>query len=86
MIGILAVLSVSWPAAAQRDDRRMPPPAKDTQAPGSSTQGQRMPGREEPDERQTHRRMTPEERQQLRRDINDHGREIYRPAPKNTRP
>ncbi len=31
-------------------------------------------------------RMTPEERRQLRRDVNDHGRDIYRDRSKPNRP
>jgi len=31
-------------------------------------------------------RMTPEQRRQLRRDVNDHGRDIYRDRSKSNRP
>ena len=80
-IGIAVALMVAWPAAAQHPPgpggRRMqPPPAQRQFQPPPQRQFQ-PPGRESgSDDRRG--RMTPEERQQLRRDINQHGREVYR--------
>ncbi len=80
MVGILVVFAASGQAGAQPREGRMQPP------PGKGMGPQQMPAREDP-ERQRMRermmRMTPEARQQLRRDIHDHGREIYREAPKD---
>lgn len=79
---LAAALAAALPAFAEHPPgpggRRMQPPP-----PGQRPfmpPGQRQyppPGREAgSDDRRG--RMTPEERQQLRRDINQHGREVYR--------
>ncbi len=73
--GVFAALLTTWPAIAQQvpqdrraarsgppEERPMPPPARRV---GSMEHPR-------PDE------MTPEERRQLRRDIYDHGRDVYR--------
>ena len=73
--GILAALSGTWPAVAQQGpppDRRAArsgPPEERLMPPARRVGSMERP---RPDE------MTPEERQQLRRDIYDHGREVYR--------
>ncbi|MGC2520157.1 MAG: hypothetical protein WA373_13760 [Burkholderiales bacterium] len=76
------VLMASLPVTAQQvqGDRRVgraapvgPMPAQH-QAPAREANRQ---NREAPRDG----RMTPEERQQLRRDVHDHGREIYRDRP-----
>ena len=70
-----------WPSAAQQG----PPPGR--RAPDRPQQPmpmrpvpppppQQFPGREAQDPRRAG--MTPDERQQLRRDITDHGRDVYR--------
>jgi hypothetical protein len=81
MASLAALLAAAWPAGAQPGpggggrrgmDRPMPqrpmgpPPERGWQRPGG--------------EGMQHRRgmMTPEEREKLRRDIGQHGREIYR--------
>ena len=78
---LAAALAAALPAFAEHPPgpggRRMqPPPGQRPFMPP----GQRQyppPGREAgSDDRRG--RMTPEERQQLRRDINQHGREVYR--------
>ena len=72
--GILAALLGTWPAVAQQDppDRRAARsgPAEERPMPPARRVGSME--RPRPDQ------MTPEERQQLRRDIYDHGREVYR--------
>jgi len=71
---LVLLLSMPWSVEAQqrhggggRPDRGMPA-ARPMPAQGM----QPMPQRSQPPER-----MTPEERQQLRRDISQHGREVY---------
>jgi len=72
--GVLAVLSAAWPVAAQqvppdrRAERAGPPQGKPMPQPrhAGSLEGMRS------DE------MSPDERRQLRRDIYDHGRDVYR--------
>ena len=83
LIAGMLMLLVSLPAAAQQG-------GKHSGAGGGS--GRQMPPQQVPahdagsQQRDTHRegRMTPEQRRQLRRDVHDHGRDIYRdrPAPK----
>ena len=77
-----ALMMMTWPAAAQQ-----PPPGsfdRDRQAagrdrtpgpPGPPAREASWPGRDGHD---GHGRMSREERQQLRRDIDSHGRDIYR--------
>ncbi len=72
--GVFAMLLASWPAAAQQG-----PPDRRAERPGPP-EGRPMPQprrtgsmeRPRPDE------MSPEARRQLRRDIYDHGRDVYR--------
>ena len=72
MLCMVWVLSASVPAVAQQQerDRRQPQPPVfvPPQKPGAAVPP-RAPQLE---------RMTPDERRQLRRDITDHGREVYR--------
>jgi len=49
------------------------PPGREAVWPGPA-----QPGQQGQDGHGSHGRMSPEERQQLRRDINSHGRDIYR--------
>jgi hypothetical protein len=74
---MIVVLLASWPAGAQqgtpveRAERSGPPPqGRPMPMPMAPLQG--APARAPQD------RMTPEERQQLRRDIHQHGRDVYR--------
>ena len=76
------VLLASFPALAQKGGKRM-----EQGGPSRHTQGQQVPtGATGPQHRDAHLegRMTPEQRQQLRRDVHKHGRDIYRqhPGPK----
>ena len=81
LAGVLLVLVASLPAQAQPGDgqRRF-----------ERFQQQREMRREEFQRRQFERdgqegrpgRLTPEERQQLRRDIREHGRDVYRDRPR----
>lgn len=81
MAAALAALMISLPVTAvaqppqgpygrpDRHDRerdRERPPARETSWPGREGHGQRGES------------MSPQEREQLRRDINSHGRDIYR--------
>ena len=74
-LGVLVLLA-SFPAAAQKGGKRM-----EQGGPSRHTQGQQVPtGAAGPHHRDGHAegRMTPEQRQQLRRDVHNHGRDIYR--------
>jgi hypothetical protein len=82
MAGIAALLAAAVPGHAQPPGpgggrRGMEPPMR----PMPPTQRDQMPprdfrgGREAPDPRRG--QMSPEERRQLRRDISDHGRDVY---------
>jgi len=53
-------------------------------APGRPTPPQQIPARDTTHNRDA--RMTPEQRQQLRRDVHDHGRDIYRDRTGQNRP
>jgi hypothetical protein len=78
----MLILLTSPPATAQQGGKRLGPGG-----PGRQMAPQQVPAR---DTELQHRgaphdkRMTPEQRRQLRRDVHNHGRDIYRdrPAPK----
>ena len=75
--GVALILLASLPAAAQQQaqgDR-----GAGRGAPGRPTPPQQVPARDTTN-RDANRdaRMTPEQRRQLRRDVHDHGRDIYR--------
>jgi len=78
----LAAIAAAWPAAAQPG----PPPGRPGQHMGPPP-GRPMPpareasfgGRGPANPPAPHERMTPDERRQLRQDINQHGREVYSP-------
>ena len=75
--GVALILLASLPAAAQQQaqgDR-----GAGRGAPGRPTPPQQVPARDTTN-RDVNRdaRMTPEQRRQLRRDVHDHGRDIYR--------
>ena len=76
MASIATLLTAAWPAHAQQPPgngrrgmdqpmRPMPPPQRD-----------QMPPRDAQDPLRG--QLTPDERRQLRRDIGDHGRDVYR--------
>ena len=78
--GLAAALVAAWPAFAQtgpqgRRAMDRPPPAQPMQP--------SRPGDLRERDKETPRRatMTPDERRDLRRDIRDHGREVYRDPP-----
>jgi len=80
LIGVLLAAVISLPASAQHAQG-----GGRAAGPGRPTSPQQVPAR---DMRQQQRdanrdaRMTPEQRRQLRRDVADHGRDIYgRPRP-----
>ena len=79
--GVALILLASLPAAAQQQaqgDR-----GAGRGAPGRPTPPQQVPAR---DTTNRDARMTPEQRRQLRRDVHDHGRDIYRDRSGQNRP
>jgi hypothetical protein len=81
---IALMLLTSYPAMAQQGSRGI-----GHAAPGRPTPPQPMPARDSAwQNREANRdaRMTPEQRQQLRRDVHDHGRDIYRERTGQNRP
>ena len=84
--GVVLILLTSLPAAAQhaQSGRGM-----GRGAPGRPTPPQQVPARDATwQNREANRdaRMTPEQRRQLRRDVHDHGRDIYRDRTGQNRP
>ncbi len=82
--GIVLILLTSLPAMSQHGGKRLgqggpnrpsPPP----QMPARDAGGQKRDANRDA-------RMTPEQRRQLRRDVNDHGRDIYRDRSGQNRP
>ena len=83
--GVLLILLAPLPASAQQEaqgDR-----GAGRGAPGRPTPPQQVPARDTTN-RDVNRdaRMTPEQRRQLRRDVHDHGRDIYRDRSGRNRP
>lgn len=86
VLAAAAILAAAAPLGAQQGPGSDParrgaerPPLPERAAPGRPG-GEPVPARPA--------QLSPDERRQLRRDISDHGREIYppRPAPKGDRP
>jgi hypothetical protein len=69
---VVLILLASPPAGAQQDQGSR---GLGRGAPGRPTPPQQVPAR---DAANRDARMTPEQRRQLRRDVHDHGRDIYR--------
>jgi len=79
---IVVVLLASFPAIAQHGQGgRGAGPG----APGRPTPPQQVPARDVTGQNRD-ARMTPEQRRQLRRDVHDHGRDIYRDRTGQKRP
>jgi len=74
--GIALMLLVAFPVPAQEGQGNR---GLGRGAPGRPTPPQQVPARDTTN-RDANRdaRMTPEQRRQLRRDVHDHGRDIYR--------
>jgi len=74
--GVALIVLASLPAAAQQGQGSR---GLGRGAPGRPTPPQQVPARDTAN-REANRdaRMTPEQRRQLRRDVHDHGRDIYR--------
>ncbi|MCC6474178.1 MAG: hypothetical protein IT514_10580 [Burkholderiales bacterium] len=76
-VAALALACLAATALAQPphpEPRRFPPPRPAEARPPAKQVDHRMGGGERPH----FQRLSPEERRQLRRDIDEHGREIYR--------
>lgn len=88
--GIVLALAASLPAAAQPVRREGPPPRFQRAQPDRPPPLRELQRRSPVDPRQEDaapaprppRPLTPEERQQLRRDIREHGRDVYRDRPR----
>ena len=81
---VVLILLVALPAEAQHDQGGR---GIGRGAPGRPTPPQQVPARDTTN-RDANRdaRMTPEQRRQLRRDVHDHGRDIYRDRSGPARP
>ena len=79
--GVVLILLASLPAAAQQQAEGARGAGRG--APGRPTPPQQVPAR---DTTNRDARMTPEQRRQLRRDVHDHGRDIYRGRSGQNRP
>jgi hypothetical protein len=81
--GLAAAIAAAWPAFAQprsqQGSRGVERPDSLQPTPPSRPADMRGQDREPPRKAV----MTPEERRDLRRDIRDHGREVYRDPPPN---
>ena len=84
LIGMLSALVAAYPAAAQHEDGRGDRyERRDDSRRGNdrdrSARGDERRGRDREADRPSRREsMSPDERRQLRRDIEDYGRDIYR--------
>lgn len=79
-LGLLFLLA-SFPATAQKGGKRIEPGAGGS---GRHAPPQQVPASDtgaQPRDVHLEGRMTPEQRQQLRRDVHKHGRELYRQRP-----
>lgn len=82
--GIAVMLLASFPSMAQQGQGSR---GVGRGAPGRPSPPQQVPARDTTN-RDANRdaRMTPEQRRQLRRDVHDHGRDIYRDRAGKNRP
>ncbi|HLU77165.1 MAG TPA: hypothetical protein VKZ48_04575 [Burkholderiales bacterium] len=81
LVGMLCTLVAAYPAAAERNDYRHDPryERNERRDNGRSDWRDGRNSREQAGERRDRGgRMSPDERRQLRRDIQDHGRDVYR--------
>lgn len=74
--GLLAILMTASPVYGQGQQRPAGAPADRGQEQQRAAPPQGMPGGQE--RMRQHERMSPEERSQLRRDVSQHGRDVYR--------
>ena len=79
--GVALILLASLPAAAQQQAQGGRGVGRG--APGRPTPPQQVPARDANRDANRDARMTPEQRRQLRRDVHDHGRDIYRERGQN---
>ncbi|MBM3392759.1 MAG: hypothetical protein FJY34_12435 [Betaproteobacteria bacterium] len=81
LAGVLVALAASLPVQAQSGDGQRRFERYQQQREFRREEHQRR--QQERDEREGRQgRLTPEERQQLRRDIREHGRDVYRDQPR----
>ena len=88
-IVLTAAVMATVPACAQQAGQRQPPQWQermDGEHPSPALRQERSPQDVEHPEFRHHGRLSPEERRQLRRDIDDAGRELYRPNPQRPPP
>jgi len=84
--GVALILLASLPAAAQQSQGEGAR-GIGRGAPGRPTPPQQVPARDTTNrDARRDARMTPEQRRQLRRDVHDHGRDIYRDRKGQNRP
>jgi hypothetical protein len=74
--GVVAVLLASFPVHSQPGQGGGRGAGHG--APGRPAPPKQMPARDTTQNQSRDARMTPEQRQQLKRDVHDHGRDIYR--------
>lgn len=80
IVGMLAALLAAWPAVSQQGPQGPPGRRGEPMGPppGRPIVPAREPGPAGPPGRPPMERMTPEDRRQLRQDIHQHGRDVYR--------
>lgn len=74
--GLLAILMATVPVYGQVPPRAAGPQADRGQQPERQAPPQGAPGAQ--DRMRQQERMSPEDRRQLRRDVSEHGRDVYR--------
>lgn len=85
LVGMLVAVAASLPVQAQ-PGARDPSWRAERQQQRELRRDEEMQRRRQErmtDEQDRQGRLTPEERQQLRRDIREHGRDVYRNRPRN---
>ena len=88
-IAAVAALMVAVPVYAQQPGQRQMPQWQgriDNERSFQPLRQDQPPQDMQRQERRHHGRMSPEERRQLRQDINEAGRELYRPNPQHPLP
>jgi hypothetical protein len=86
--GIALIALTSLPAMSQQGGKRLGQggPVRQTPPQQAPARDAGMQKRDANRDANRDARMTPEQRRQLRRDVHDHGRNIYRDRPGRNRP